>query len=120
MTEIFKIFFNKQRRCSQVWGGGCILTLRQSDPWVETTGRKSHDTLKPVCKSVCAKCRQIVREQKAMVTGGKGLCSLHPCFSQSDAGVCRHRWSRPRCGLQHRDHYRGNKKQGSKSGEQVK
>lgn len=41
-------------------------------------------------------------------------------LSQSDAGVCRHAWRLSRCGLQHQDHYRENKKQGETEGLQVK
>lgn len=41
-------------------------------------------------------------------------------LSQSDAGVCRHAWRLSRCGLQHQDHYRENKKQGETEEERVK
>lgn len=80
MTEILNIFFNEQRRCCQVGGRGCILTLRQSDPRVRTTGRKSHDTLKTQSVRVCVQSADKQRGSKKQGWLGEGaesvLCTL--------------------------------------------
>lgn len=85
------------------------MILKQTDPRVKTTGRKSHDPFKCHVEHRVTGAeghRQTEKGSRGMKGVGSVLFTLvFP--SRSDAGVWRPAWRLSRCGLQHQDHYRG-------------
>lgn len=100
------------------------MTLRQSDPKVKTTGRKSHDLFKEeraggggwIEKQTQRQTERETRRDRERDGGVASALYRLVFLSRSDAGVCRHAWRLSRCGLQHQDHYRENKAQAMAGG----